>query len=46
MNQLEEDDKSTSDGVEDLLSNNITVDTSASDANKANKDSVQTEKKA
>ncbi len=46
MNQLEEDDKSTSDGVEDLLSNDINSNTSASDANKANKDSLKTKKKA
>jgi hypothetical protein len=46
MNQLEEDDKSTSDGVEDLLSDDINSNTSASDANKANKDSSKAEKKA
>lgn len=47
MNQLEgeEDDKSTSDGVEDLLNNDINLSTSASEANKADKDSKETKKK-
>jgi hypothetical protein len=45
MNQLEQDDKSTSDGVEDLLNNDINVNTSASDAKKANNDSKGTKKK-
>ena len=46
MNQSEEDDKSTSDGVEEILSNDSQVNTSASDASKANNDSKETEKKA
>jgi hypothetical protein len=48
MNQLEgeEDDKSTSDGVENLLNNDINLNTGASDANTADNDSKQTEKNA
>jgi hypothetical protein len=46
MSQLEEDDESTSDGVEDLLSDDINLDTSASDASNANNDSLETEEKA
>ena len=45
LNQLEEDDKSTSDGVEDLLNNDIEINTSASDVGKANIDSIETEEK-
>lgn len=48
MSQLEEeeDDKSTSAGVEDLLSNDINLNTSGSDANKTNEDSMEAEEKA
>lgn len=46
MSQLEEDDESTSDGVEDLLGDDINLDTSASDASNANNDSLETEEKA
>ena len=46
LNQLEEDDKSTSDGVEDLLSNDIDIKTGASDANDADKDSMEAKEKA
>ena len=46
MNQLEKDDKSTSDGVEELLSNDININARAPDAKKANTESMETEKKA
>jgi len=45
MNQLEEDEKSTSDEVEDLLNNDIDINTSTSDAGKATNDSIETEEK-
>jgi hypothetical protein len=46
LNQLEEDDKSTSDGVEDLLNNDVDISTSASDAKKADSDSKEAKEKA
>ena len=46
LNQLEEDDKSTSDGVEDLLNNDVDISTSASDTKKADSDSKEAKEKA
>ena len=47
MGQIEEEEdaKTTSDGVEELLSNDINLDTSGSDANTAKNDSIEAEEK-